>query len=173
MTTGANSQVPQAPPRRGLTIALGVIAGIETLGTLSSVSLLFGDLSEVISPGLTGWAGTITIVVAPLAAIAALVLALTGRHRHAIIALAALILLTWLNMLPSVALSWDTFPGPGLPGALVLLEIFGFPLLAAAATVLALRDQRLGLATVLVSLPTIINILSVAAFAIGVMIYGF
>jgi hypothetical protein len=108
-----------------------------------------------------------------LAAIAALVFALTGRHRHAIIALVVLILLTWLNMLPSVALNWETFPGSGAPGALALIEIVGFPLLAAAATVLALRNQRLGLATVLVSLPTIINILSVAAFAIGMMMYGF
>ena len=52
-------------------------------------------------------------------------------------------------------------------------QIIAFPLMAACAIALAARNQRLGLATALVSIPTLVNVLGVIAFAIGVSLYGF
>jgi hypothetical protein len=49
----------------------------------------------------------------------------------------------------------------------------GAPLIALAALYLARRNERLGLATLLVALPTIVFWLGVIAFAVSVMIYGF
>jgi hypothetical protein len=39
--------------------------------------------------------------------------------------------------------------------------------------VLTLRKERLGLATILAALPTVVGVAGVVAFAIGVSIYGF
>ena len=52
------------------------------------------------------------LAVHPLLALAGLVFAATGRVRHAIIALGADVILTWLNYLPSLGLldlknGWD------------------------------------------------------------------
>ena len=47
------------------------------------------------------------------------------------------------------------------------------PILVLAIAALALTGKRLTLATVLAILPTLISILSVVAFGIGVAIYGF
>lgn len=45
--------------------------------------------------------------------------------------------------------------------------------MAACAIALAARNRRLGVATALVSIPTLYGVLGVIAFAIGVAIYGF
>jgi hypothetical protein len=45
--------------------------------------------------------------------------------------------------------------------------------MAACAVALAARNQRLGLATALVSIPTLVNVFGVIASAIGVSLYGF
>jgi hypothetical protein len=52
-------------------------------------------------------------------------------------------------------------------------RIIAFPLMAACATALAARGQRIGLATVLVSIPTLYSVFAVIAFGIGIIIYGF
>ena len=53
------------------------------------------------------------------------------------------------------------------------LHTFIFPAAALAAAALALKDQRLPLAGLLVSLPTLFNWTGVVVFIIAVMIYGF
>jgi hypothetical protein len=50
-------------------------------------------------------------------------------------------------------------------------HIFVFPLIGAIAY--AARGERLGLATLLVSIPILSNLFNALAFLIGVMIYGF
>jgi hypothetical protein len=45
--------------------------------------------------------------------------------------------------------------------------------MAACAIACAARNQRLGIATVLVTIPTLFNLVYVMAFAISVAIYGF
>lgn len=87
--------------------------------------------------------------------------------------MAALILLTWVSYLPSVALhSLD------IRGSLAVILIFTFqiivaPLLALAIIWLAVRGERLKLATALAIMPTLVAVLSVVAFGVGVALYGF
>jgi hypothetical protein len=50
--------------------------------------------------------------------------------------------------------------------------MIAFPLMAACAIALAARGQRLGLATLLVSIPTLYGVFAVIAFGIGVILYG-
>jgi len=45
--------------------------------------------------------------------------------------------------------------------------------MGACAIVLAARKERLGLATILVSIPTLFDVLAMIAFGIGVFLYGF
>jgi len=53
------------------------------------------------------------------------------------------------------------------------VQIIAFPLMGACAIVLAARKERLGLATILVSIPTLYSVAAVIAFGIGIFLYGF
>jgi hypothetical protein len=166
---GAKEGVPAHVWVRTLLIA---IAAVESLGVLSAIFVLSGDLSEVPGPGLGGWTVGVTLVLRPLLAIMALIFAMRGRLPHAIIVLGAVVLMRWLNMAPSVVLHGLEFKGSGdvYASAHFLLS----PVLAIAAIVLAWRDERrLAVPAILVSLPTIAEWLGVVAFAIAVAIYGF
>ena len=107
----------------------------------------------------------------PLLALAALALATVGRLRYAIMALGALVLMNWLNYMPSVVRHGLDFGG--LSAFETPVQIIAFPLMGACAIALAARRQRLGLATLLVSIPTLYGVLAVIAFGIGVFLYGF
>ncbi len=116
--------------------------------------------------------GMAKLALALVIAAAALVFAIIGRLRPAIIALAALVLIAWLSDLPSVfihglELSTD------IMGLQLFVLRFIYPVIAVVTLVLALRNKRLVLAGVLVSVPTLIAVAGVFAFAIGVSIYGF
>lgn len=163
-----------APSQRhlGLRIVLIIVAIVEALDALSSVSILFGDMSQIPGPGIGG-----TIIKAHIAthlplALAALIFAATGHVRHAIIALGAVIAMTWLNYMPSVVLHGLEFDS-GFSALQTTAQIIAFPLLAACAIALAARNRQLGLATALVSIPTLFNVFGVIAFAIGVSLHGF
>ena len=111
-------------------------------------------------------------MLAVLLALAALCFACASRLRLAVAAIALRILVTWLCDLPSIAIH-------GIEWSLTLggIEVAGYqigaPLLALAALYLARRNERLGLATILVALPTIFFWLGLLAFVISVMIHGF
>ncbi|MGC2410707.1 MAG: hypothetical protein WA441_12105 [Methyloceanibacter sp.] len=53
------------------------------------------------------------------------------------------------------------------------MQLVVFSLLAIGATVLAVRSDRLMLASILVSLLTILDVLATVACGIGSLIYGF
>lgn len=153
-------------------ILLIVVALLESLGIVSAVFVLSGDLSEIPGSGFGGLIAAAALMLRPLLAIVALVFAVRGRLRSAIIALAAAVLMHWLDLLPSVVLHGLEFGGLGdlYSSAHFLIS----PVVALAAIVLAWRNShRLGLAAILVSLPTVADWLSVVAFAIGIAIYGF
>lgn len=156
---------------RGLRILLLSIAVIETIGALQAAPILFGDLSEVTGPGPGGWIVTLALVLRPVFAIAALVLALRRALRVAIMALSAVVLVNWFSMFPSVVLHGLDFESSGslYASAHFLLA----PVLALAALALAGRNEQLGLAGIMVSIPTLADMAGLVAFAIGVMIYGF
>jgi hypothetical protein len=164
-----------APTRQrhlGLRIVLVILAIIEALDALSSVSILFGDMSQIPGPGLGGFLIKTHIATHLPLALAGLVFAAIGRVRTAIIALGAVVAMTWLNYMPSVVLHGLEF-NSGFAALQTTAQIIAFPLMAACAIALAARNQRLGVATALVSIPTLLNVFGIIAFAIGVSLYGF
>lgn len=158
-------------PMMGLRIVLILVAVIELFDAFSSVPILFGDMSEIPGPGFGGFLVKARIATHPLLALAALILAAMGHVRHAIIALAAVVIMTWLNFMPSVVRHGLEFKGTG--AFETPIRMIAFPLMAACAIAYAARNERLRLAAALVTIPTVLQWLGVLAFAIGVMIYGF
>ena len=169
------NDAPPAPARAprllGLYLLLIIIAAIEAFDGLSHLPTLFGDISEIPGPGVGGAIIKAHIASHPLLALAALVFATVGRLRYAIMALGVLVLLTWLNFMPSVVRHGFDFRG--VSAFETPVRIIAFPLMGACAIALAARGQRLGLATLLVSIPTLYSVCAVIAFGIGIMIYGF
>ena len=64
--------------------------------------MLFGDMSEIPGPGFGGFLIKAHMAAQPVLGLAALLFAVTGRVRYAIIALAANVIMNWLNYMPSV-----------------------------------------------------------------------
>ena len=171
LAANATVPVPAAPRWLGLRVVLIIAALLESFDALSSVSTLFGDMSEIPRPGFGGFLIKAHIATHPVLALAVLVFAAIGRVRYAIIALAAIVFMTWLNYMPSVVIHGLDFKGVGAFETPV--RIIAFPLMAACAIALAARDQRLRLATALASIPTFYSLVGLIIFAIGISIYGF
>ena len=163
--------VSAAPRQLGLRVVLIIAALLEGFDAASSVPTLFGDMSEIPGTGFGGFLIKAHIATHAPLALAMLVFAAIGRVRYAIIALAAIAFMTWLNYMPSVVRHGLEFRGIGAFETPV--RIIAFPLMAACAIALAARNQRPGLATALASIPTFYSLLGVIIFAVGVSIYGF
>jgi len=171
-TMSGDTPVPVRAPRLlGLYLLLIIVAVIEAFEGLSHAPMLFGDLSEIPGPGIAGAIIKAYVASHPVLALAALVLATVGRQRYAIMALGALVLMNWLNYMPSVVR--DGLDFGGLSALQTPVQIFAFPLMGACAVALAARKERLGLATLLVSIPTLFDVLAVIGFGISVFLYGF
>jgi hypothetical protein len=166
------ASVPVRAPRLlGLYLLLIIIAAIEAFEGLSHAPMLFGDMSEIPGSGLSGAIIKMYIAAHPILALAALTLATAGRLRYATMALGALVLMNWLNYMPSVVRHGLDFGG--LSAFQTPVQIIAFPLMGACAIALAARKERLGLATLLASIPTLLDVLAVIAFGISVFLYGF
>ncbi len=155
----------------GLRIVLILMGLMEALDGFPSASTLFEDMSQIPGPGFGSFLIKAHLATHPVLAVAVIVLAAIGRVRAAIIALSAIAIMTWLNYMPSVVLHGLDFKGTS--AVETPLRIVAFPLMAVCANAYAARNQRLGLATLLASLPTLLQWLGIVFFAIGVMIYGF
>jgi len=166
------ASVSVRPPRLlGLYLLLILIAAIEAFEGLSHAPMLFGDMSEIPGSGLGGAIIKAYVASHPLLALAALGFATVGRLRYAIMVLGALVLMNWLNYMPSVMRHGLDFGS--LSAIQTSVQIIAFPLMGACAIVLAARKERLGLATILVSIPALFDVLAMIAFGIGVFLYGF
>jgi hypothetical protein len=153
MTEPAATTAPTPAQRLfGLRVLLIIIAIVEAFDATSSVPILFGDMSEIPGPGLGGFLVKAHIATHLPLALAALIFAAVGRVRHAIIALGAVVAMTWLNTMPSVVLHGLEF-NSGFAALQTTAQIIAFPLMAACAIALAARDRRLGVATALVGIP--------------------
>ena len=169
--TSSTATTARAPaPSIWLRIALIIVACIETLLSLSDFPEAFDLHGKPLS--LAQFLINARLAVHPLFAIVALVLAVRGRVRGAIVVLAVYVVVLSFSELPSFirfGIEWNWSP--------IGLSLFGqqivFPLLAVAAIALARRNERLWLAGIFVLLPTVNLILGVGIFAIGVMLYGF
>jgi hypothetical protein len=171
-TTEPSALAAPVPAQRhlALRVVLIIAAVLEAFDALSSVPTLFGDMSEIPGPGIGGFLKAHIATHLPLA-LAALAFAATGRVRTAIIALGAVVAMTWLNTMPSVVLHELEFNGVGAFETPV--RIVAFPLMAACGIALAARNQRLGLATALATVPTFYTLIGLIIFAIGIGTYGF
>lgn len=155
--------------RFGLSAVLALLALYETWD-----AYMFFDnigLSQT-GDGLRGVLTKIHVLTHPVFAVAALLFALAGRVRWAVVAMAGVVLGRWLWHLPgpngSLA-SKDLYVL--LQPTIMLLVV---PLVCTvAALVLAKSNQLLGLATLLVSVPVIYSNYEMALFAIAVTIFGF
>lgn len=172
--TQAGYTTSPAPQIAGwLWLSLLIAIAIEFLGGLGALPILAGDLNEVPGPGLGGAIIIATIILHPLAALAALVFLIRGNLNAALVALAVVVLVSWVAYLPSVRLH-GLEVAPDAPSILVAFIIMILPpIVTVAVSALALANTRLTLATLLAILPTLIGVLSVLAFGIGVAIYGF
>jgi hypothetical protein len=154
-------------------LVLCVAAALEALSAINDVPILFADDPEVPGPGLAGALITAKIALTPLLAFCALVFAASNRLRAALLSMAAIIALTWLSYLPSVAIHGLELQGSAAVVLYTLFQIVVIPLVLATIVILALRGDRPRLATALAVLPALVSVLGVAAFAIGVAMYGF
>lgn len=128
-------------------------------------------LSETGS-GFSGVLTKIYVLTHPFFAVAALLCALTGRVRWAVLAMAGVVLGRWFWYLPGPNGSLASKDLYVLLQPTIMLLIVP-PLLAAGALALAWRNQMLGLATLLVSVPVICSHYEMALFILAVSIYGF
>lgn len=165
----------QKPPqlRWKLRAAVIILSLIAVLSALSGLSV-FTYLSEFAGNGWSQWALMLGHAIVPFLAVPALVFAIRGNLRRAIMALAAIIMVDFItDSLPSIITHGLEFASRGITSLHLFATMIVFPLLAIVAFVLARRNARLALATAFVSLPPLTSILGVLAFAIGVSIYGF
>lgn len=173
MTTREAMPIRAQPYPNWLRVTVLIVAIGKVVTSVTALAFLFNDDPNIPGQSLEGLAIAATIALSPVLAIVAFVCALRGRITGAIMAIAGLALLDWLSYVPSVASHWSEFPDPGFVGVIEIVQIVVLPLLAASAIVLAWRGERLRLATGLALLPTLVFILGVFAFGIGVAIYGF
>lgn len=165
-----SAAVPAPAPRLlGLRILLVIVAIIELIYSSVGASMLRDDTSSFPGPGIGGALIKLDMATHPVLALAALIFATIGYVRHAVMALGAVVLMTWLSYMPAVVLH-----GLGGTGAVQTpAQIIAFPLMGACAIALAARNQWPWLATALVSIPTFMGTFSFVLFVIGVAIYGF
>jgi hypothetical protein len=173
MTTAVTTDA--APSRhRWLCIFLAVIAMIELVDALTSIQTIFTDYpADTAALRLAQTLGNIRLVLTPLIVAAALIFCAMGNARRAVLALVAFNLVVWLlDGVPAIALHGVTlsFGYGGLED--VFLYIIT-PIAALAGGALALKDRRLGLAGLLVSLSTLFRWIGVVIFIVVVAKYGF
>lgn len=152
---------------RILRFAIGVIALIELVFSSPALPLLM-EPGALTAQGLPGYMILGNIFVTPVLALAALVFAILGRLRHAVIAIGILVLTGWLNTAiaaTSFGLSFDD--ATALDNATTIFQTFIAPVLATVAIVLASLRHHIALSVILVSLPTFVTMLVIAALAIS------
>ena len=156
--------------RFGLSVAIVPLALYEIWDSYMFFTNM--GLSEITRPGFGGVLMKTFVLTQPFFALSALLCALTGRVRWAVIALAGVVLGRWLWFLPGPngsSASKDLYVL--LQPTIMLLVVP--PLLAVCALVLAKRNEHLGLATLLAAVPIVYLNFEMALFAIAVTIYGF
>jgi hypothetical protein len=164
---------PATQPSTWLRVLLIVLAAIEGLEGLFKFLLFIARDPEIFGKGWGSYAvGTELALTLPFALLALFFLA-KGNVRGGLCFVAGIALLRWISLLPSVVNHPASFPGSGFPALLQVAQIMIFPLLMLMVIALAWKNERLTLAGILVGLPAVTEWLGVAAFAIGVMIYGF
>ena len=166
---------PAARPHHiWLRIGLAAVAALELVDALGSAQNIFTDYHHETAYLRFAQALTsIDLALAPDIAATALLYAAWGNIRRAILALAALALVTWLLddiwsiPLHGLELEWN------YGGQVALFHHVIFPAAAIAGGALAYKDRRLALAGLLVSVPTLYNWIGAVFFTIAIIRHGF
>jgi hypothetical protein len=165
-------QAPRAP-HLALRILLVLLSALLTCGALDAhfprafINYDFVKALSLFAMPVTA----MKIPLMPLLTGVALLLAITGRVRSAIVALGAVMLVAWAIELPSVKIRGNPY-AEGSTGLVLLAQVFLHPLIALAAIWLALRDRLLGLAFTFVALPTLGFWIIMGPFLIVMLIAG-
>src|SRR4051812_28113133 len=104
ISTGSATVPASALLLLGLRILLVIVASIELIDSSVGASMLLGDLSDFPGPGIGGALIKLHMATHPVLVLAALIFAAVGNVRHAVMALGAVVLMTWLSIMPSVVL---------------------------------------------------------------------
>jgi hypothetical protein len=173
IANGAGALPARASPRWPRLLFI-IAAAVEVVGGLYDLPVLFGDLSQAQGLDFGGAVMIAKIVLQPILAFLALALAIRGRMMDALLAMAAIIALTWLSFLPSIAIHGLDLKAGGISviAALFVFQIFVAPIVALAVALLALA-RRWTAACLLAVLPTYLGVAGVIAFAVDVAIHGF
>jgi hypothetical protein len=157
---------------RWFLVFVALLEGFEALLDLPLLidrpNLLFGPWAVPPTTALGVFVAKLYVVAHPLLAIAALALSVAGNVRGALLALAAICVVTWLHLLPVVfqdgvqfqswwALQW------------AVAQFVVFPMLAAITIALAVLTRRYRLAAALIAIPTMHNILGTIVFVVNVI----
>ena len=175
MSTMSLDHTPLPAPAVSRPVLLGtlltIVALLELVEGMSSVSMLFGDMSKISGPGLGGFLVKAHVAAhVPLALFALATAAFWPRY--AVMALAALALTEWLSDMPSVIRHGLEF-GSGISAVETVVRIIAIPLMAACAIALAKRNEQRWTAAALACAATLFKVAGIVIFAIGISIYGF
>ncbi|MGC1700640.1 MAG: hypothetical protein WA796_18270 [Pseudolabrys sp.] len=167
----ADTATGASPSHRWVQAGLVIVTAAELLDALSSVQSDYHLETDLLrfAQRLT----SIKLALSPLLAGAALVFAALGNIRYAIFALAALTLTGWaLDSLPSIVIHGfkPSFDFSGMEEFFFYLVA---PIVTIAAVLLALKNQRISLASLLVGLPPLFKWAGVVLFITAVLIYSF
>jgi hypothetical protein len=159
-----------------LRIGLMVVAALELMDALASLTTIFTDTHPATE--LLRLAQTlldVKLALAPLAASAALVFAVLGWLRPAVLALAAFAFMGWaLDDVWSIVIHGFGFRPDQYYGTVDAFahEVI-FPLGALVGAGLALHGRHLAWAGLFASLPPLFNWTNVLLFAVSVIMHGF
>ena len=163
--------LPASPPkwkRLAIIVVLILMAAFETWDGWTS----FAIPDSISQRSAIGGIFLIAHIISqPILGAMALVFALLGRARYAIILLGANIVLRWLTADLFDPPNWKITSLWSLQETIMNLVIM--PIAGLVAGSLAARDIRLGWATFLVCLPTLYFIVVMVGFIISVSIHGF
>ena len=168
MTLSAPPPVPADVSMMPLLRAIVELVGLaETFSGLGDVPVLFGDTSKI---------DALTLMVTalhPVAGIVAFACAAADRLRYGIAVIGILALSQWASNFPATIRDGFTLNNDVFANSYMIVATFGLPLIGAGALAAAMSNRHLTAATIAVMLPTIIAAAGIAAFAIGVFLYGF
>jgi hypothetical protein len=157
---------------RWFLIFVAVLEGFAAVPDLPLIidrpNLLFGPWAVTPTTLLGVFFAKLYVAVHPLLAIAALALCVAGNVRGALVALAAICVVTWLNFLPMLFQDGVRLQGWwSLQWAAAQLVVF--PLLAGITIALAVLTSRYRLAAALIAIPTMYNMLDTIMFVVNVI----
>lgn len=177
MTMTLPATTPAAAPSAALDQVLRIVivlfGAIEGILHLSDLSVFSGDIARIPGTDPEGLMMLTATVLHPVLGFAAVAFALMKRLRLGIAALAVLALAQWVSDVPSIMREGFELTGSAFLNAEGILRTFVQPVIGVGAMAAAWFNRHLTAATLAVILPTLANAAGIAAFAIGVMMYGF